>query len=427
MLWSGLGKDDATSSLVTDVMKVVRVKWLAPCITQVWLQTATDQADVSDTSGLGHGMRDICAFAEIKKKTKRNIFRLRSEKQDNFICQSSPLSSAFLSTSSVFSLSILLIHLPIPLIFISLLYFVQHNCVCTGKGIFSFQISLSSPSPLLSPIISPYLIFPLVLWSPSPYPSFSLFPYLSSLVTFSPRPPAPPPPSFPHPLMIRFDLFYFVIWVVCMFLLLLFSITSPFVCLISPPSFPRSLSRDNRRAPLLCHFSGRQPLIHVPIMPSAQGAIGARHKRHKQSSIPLSSLCSRPPPRLYSLSSPPIRLSFCRAFTVGTCSASFPSPSSAHLPFIARFLVSSPYQFAFRLPSVSSVCSVFFCTPHTAVVTRCVYLLKHRENSSKFEGLFTEVNLFGFLSSAPKRTSMRIISLFREFESGFVSGVDHRT
>lgn len=42
--------------------------------------------------------------------------------------------------------------------------------------------------------------------------------------------------------MMRLDLFYFVIWVVCMFLLLLFSIMSPFVHLISPPSLPPSIS-----------------------------------------------------------------------------------------------------------------------------------------------------------------------------------------
>ena len=125
----------------------------------------------------------------------------------------------------------------------------------------------------------------------------------------------------------------------------------------------------------------------------------------------------------FSASSSPVILSrlYCRS-----CSVSFPSPSAVHLPFIACFLVSSPYRIAFRLSSVSSVSSVFFCTPHTALATLCVYLLKHRKNSRKFERLFTELNLFGFFSSALRRTSMRISSLFREFDSGFVSDDDRR-
>lgn len=199
-----------------------------------------------------------------------------------------------------------------------------------------------------------------------------------------------------------------------------------YVLFLLPPSLSLSLSRDNRRAPLLCHFSGRQPLIHVPIIPSAQGAIGAGHKRHKQSSISLSSLCSRPPPRLHSLSPPLIRLSFCRASTVGRALPVFPlhPPHTYHSSPASSFLLLISLLFVYPLCLQSL--RFFFCTPHAALVTRRVYLLKHRENSSKFEGLFTELDLFGFLSSAPKRTSMRIISLFREFESGFVSGVDHR-
>ena len=177
--------------------------------------------------------------------------------------------------------------------------------------------------------------------------------------------------------MMRLDLFYFVIWVVCMFLLLLFSIMSPFVHLISPPSLPPSislsLSRDNRWAPLLCHFSGRQPLIHVPIIPSAQGAIGAGHKRHKQSSISLSSLCSRPPPRLQSLSPPLLRLSFCRASTVGRALSVFP----LHPPYTYHSSPASSFLLLIGLLFVSPLCLQslqFFSALHTLPSPLCAFI-----------------------------------------------------
>lgn len=93
--------------------------------------------------------------------------------------------------------SLLLIHLPITLIFISLLYFIQHN-----SCIFSFKL-LGVPSPISHYLFIPHLSSgPLIPFrdppphpsSPFPHPSFSLFPYISSLVTFTPHLPAPPPP-----------------------------------------------------------------------------------------------------------------------------------------------------------------------------------------------------------------------------------------
>lgn len=84
-------------------------------------------------------------------------------------------------------------------------------------------------------------------------------------------------------LMLSFDLFCFVIWLMRIFLFLL----SYFVRTLS--LLP--LSRDNRQALFILVPFSRQTAsdscAHHPVRPRA---IGARHKRRKQSSISFSSL-----------------------------------------------------------------------------------------------------------------------------------------
>lgn len=96
-------------------------------------------------------------------------------------------------------------------------------------------------------------------------------------------PPCVPPPP---PLMICFDLFSFVIWVNCGFLLLFF-IWPFFVCLFPFFLSPSAIDR-HFFVPLFMQTASDSCAHH----PSSLRAMRARHKRHRQSSIYFSSLCS---------------------------------------------------------------------------------------------------------------------------------------
>lgn len=139
-------------------------------------------------------------------------------------------------------------------------------------------------------------------------------------------------------------------------------------------------SCDNRQALFLCHFSGRQPLIHVPIIPSARGPSGPSTK-DASSQASLSPLCScflllssLTCVSSFSLHSPGI----CCASPVGlaeTLSVYYaPTVHQSHAHFFPLFVCFN--LICFSIPSsliwfqfFSLFSSAVFCFLHSSLIT----------------------------------------------------------
>ncbi len=219
-------------------------------------------------------------------------------------------------------------------------YIVHHRCELCMPRHRRFHI-LNSHSYLT---FSPHLIFPLV----------SVFHFF----------------FFPSPLLLMMLL-------ICSVLSFgssvhFFSACFPF-CPLCYVSFScSSLSLDNRQALLLCHFSGRQPLIHVPIIPFARGPSGPGTKDAGSQASLLSlqsfSLLSFLTCVSFFSSHWPVILSclYCRS-----CSVSFPSLSTLPPPFITHCLMSSLYLFCFSFLLTTSSSLVCFSSFSSSVISLC--------------------------------------------------------
>lgn len=219
--------------------------------------------------------------------------------------------------------------------------------------------------------------------------------------------------------MTRFDLFCFVIWVVCIFILLLLSILSFFVRLSL-----LSLSWQSTGSFLpFFRQTASDSCAHHLFCPRAIGP----GTKDASSQASLSPLCSRfhcSLPWLVSLSSPLICLSFCRAFTVGLALSVF-SLSVYFTPTIHHSLcsfISSLCLFAFLFFSWPSSLIwlqsflqslLFGCMPLYACHSSCSFNGAEKK-VGQFEKLFTKLNLFGF-SGLPEKndwSQVRFIWLF---------------
>lgn len=264
----------------------------------------------------------------------------------------------------------LLFLLPIPSIFITLHYIVQHRCqLCSQLKTTSpfcslFFPSLSNLSCLSSLSSSFHIIF------------HSLF-FLST-----------------SPLFSSSSIIYF--WWCVLICSVLSSGSSvyfipPFfstLCFFVHLSLSLSLmaermtyERQSTSLFFFFHFSDRQPLIHVPIILSAWGPLGQAQKTQAVKhlfllSLQSSSLLSLL--RLVLLSSPLICLSFCRSSTVGLAPSGFLSPTTSQshssLTLLISFFLSVCFSFlcmAFVSHLVSALCaaSPLRCISLCALIT----------------------------------------------------------
>lgn len=266
----------------------------------------------------------------------------------------------------------------------------------------SFWLSVLSVPTL----ISHYLSSPIL--SSGPLTSFSSH----LLLTFSPC------LSSPLLLMMCFDLFSFVIWVVCRFLLLLFFILSFFVCL-----FPFFLSLVTIDRPFFCAIFSADSLWFM--CPSSQPPEGHQGQAQKTQAVKhlfllslksFSLLSSLTCVSFFSPHLPVILLClYCRS-----CSVSSPSPSPIIHHSLAHFVPLSLVCFPFRLSAVIShlvsvVSQISSPLLYSSIRTRHPSGLFNvaEKNVGQFERLFTELKLFGFLALPEKNvwTQMRILLL----------------